>query len=109
MLRSESRLIGHLEVGVEHGSPLLKATHVVSAFLHLFKYRLKLIMRTEGGPRNPATTAFVDQPTSDRHAAGWEHYLPWLAVAASGGEPGADDWHNGPPPPGGARPQRATS
>ena len=35
---------------------------------------------------------FVDQPTSDRHAAGWAHYLPRLAAAAAGGEPGADDW-----------------
>ena len=45
---------------------------------------------------------FVDQPTSDRHAAGWEHYLPRLAVGAGGGEPVADPWRNGPPPSGGA-------
>ena len=35
---------------------------------------------------------FVDQPTRDRHAAGWAHYLPRLVVAAAGGEPGADEW-----------------
>lgn len=26
------------------------------------------------------------------HAEGWEHYLPRLAVAASGGDPGPDPW-----------------
>ena len=45
---------------------------------------------------------FVDSPTSDRHAAGWEHYLTRLAVGAAGGEPAADEWRNGPPPAGGA-------
>ena len=35
---------------------------------------------------------FVDQPTRDRHAAGWAHYLPRLVVAAAGGEAGADEW-----------------
>ena len=45
---------------------------------------------------------FVDQPTRERHAAGWAHYLPRLAVAAAGGEPGADDWRTASPPSGGA-------
>ena len=40
---------------------------------------------------------FVDQPTTDRHAAGWAHYLPQLAVAAAGREPGADDWRTASP------------
>jgi uncharacterized protein YndB with AHSA1/START domain len=26
----------------------------------------------------------------DMHASGWDHYLPRLAIAAAGGEPGAD-------------------
>jgi uncharacterized protein YndB with AHSA1/START domain len=26
------------------------------------------------------------------HTAGWEHYLPRLAIAAAGGDPGADPW-----------------
>ena len=30
----------------------------------------------------------VDQPTSDRHAAGWAHYLPRLAVVAAGANRG---------------------
>jgi len=28
----------------------------------------------------------------DRHADGWEHYLPRLAAAASGANPGPDSW-----------------
>lgn len=28
----------------------------------------------------------------DFHAEGWEHYLPRLAVAAGGGDPGPDPW-----------------
>jgi uncharacterized protein YndB with AHSA1/START domain len=29
---------------------------------------------------------------ADRHARGWDHYLPRLATLASGGDPGADPW-----------------
>lgn len=29
-------------------------------------------------------------PDKDRHALGWNHYLPRLATAAAGGEPGPD-------------------
>jgi len=29
---------------------------------------------------------------SDSHVEGWEHYLPRLATAASGGDPGPDPW-----------------
>lgn len=32
------------------------------------------------------------------HRAGWEHYLPRLAVTASGGDPGPDPW-SAPEPP----------
>ena len=35
---------------------------------------------------------FADRPARDRHTAGWAHYLPRLAAAAAGGEPGADEW-----------------
>ena len=45
---------------------------------------------------------FVDQSTTDHHAAGWAHYGARLAVVAAGGEPGADDWRTGPPPSGAA-------
>jgi uncharacterized protein YndB with AHSA1/START domain len=35
-----------------------------------------------------------DLPSTDRgsHAEGWEHFLPRLAVAAPGGDPGPDPW-----------------
>src|SRR5262245_29324827 len=29
---------------------------------------------------------------AEPHAEGWDHYLPRLAVAASGGDPGPDPW-----------------
>ena len=35
---------------------------------------------------------FADQALRDRHADGWEHYLPRLAAAASGVDPGSDAW-----------------
>ena len=35
---------------------------------------------------------FADQATHDRHAAGWAHYLPRLAAAAAGRDPGTDGW-----------------
>jgi len=40
-----------------------------------------------------------DLPSADSvqsHAHGWEHYLPRLAVAAAGGDPGRDPWLDGP-------------
>ena len=39
---------------------------------------------------------FTDQATHDRHAAGWAHYLPRLAVAAAGRDPGTDRWRTTP-------------
>jgi hypothetical protein len=39
-----------------------------------------------------------DLPTSDTtasHAHGWDHYLPRLVEAASGGDPGRDPWIDG--------------
>ena len=41
---------------------------------------------------------FAEQLTRDRHAAGWAHYLPRLAVAGAGGELGADEWRTASPP-----------
>src|SRR5882757_184724 len=29
------------------------------------------------------------------HTGGWQHYLPRLAIAAAGGDPGADPWEAG--------------
>lgn len=37
------------------------------------------------------------------HAAGWAHFLPRLAIAAAGGDVGADDWRPLSPPPGPSR------
>jgi uncharacterized protein YndB with AHSA1/START domain len=31
------------------------------------------------------------------HAIGWDHFLPRLAVAAAGGDPGVDPWIQAPP------------
>jgi len=39
-----------------------------------------------------------DLPTAESaasHAHGWDHYLPRLATAAAGGEPGEDPWLHG--------------
>jgi hypothetical protein len=33
---------------------------------------------------------------ADSHARGWDHYLPRLATAASGTDPGVDPWIDGP-------------
>ena len=30
--------------------------------------------------------------SANGHAAGWDHYLPRLVLAAAGGDPGADPW-----------------
>jgi uncharacterized protein YndB with AHSA1/START domain len=35
------------------------------------------------------------QESAERHALGWDHYLPRLAVAAGGGDPGSDRWLDG--------------
>ena len=33
---------------------------------------------------------------AESHAHGWDHYLPRLATAAAGGDPGRDPWIDGP-------------
>jgi uncharacterized protein YndB with AHSA1/START domain len=69
----------------------------------------------EGGPIRPGQSTVVvdlipdgdgtlvrlthrDLPVEARgnHAEGWEHFLPRLAVAAAGGDPGADPWAQPP-------------
>jgi uncharacterized protein YndB with AHSA1/START domain len=35
------------------------------------------------------------QAAADSHAHGWDHYLERLAIAAPGGDPGADPWVSG--------------
>jgi uncharacterized protein YndB with AHSA1/START domain len=34
----------------------------------------------------------LPDPHAQRHARGWQHYLPRLAIAAAGGDPGPDSW-----------------
>jgi uncharacterized protein YndB with AHSA1/START domain len=34
-----------------------------------------------------------------KHAIGWPHFIERLALAASGGDPGADPWKKSPPAP----------
>jgi uncharacterized protein YndB with AHSA1/START domain len=41
------------------------------------------------------THELPDAGAAERHAAGWDHYLGRLASAASGGEPGRDEWLDG--------------
>jgi uncharacterized protein YndB with AHSA1/START domain len=36
-----------------------------------------------------------DAGATESHAHGWDHYLPRLAIAATGGDPGADPWLSG--------------
>ncbi len=49
-------------------------------------------------PREGSTVVRIhhrDLPTAESaesHAAGWDHYLPRLVIAATGGDPGRDDW-----------------
>jgi uncharacterized protein YndB with AHSA1/START domain len=40
-------------------------------------------------------SGFGNTDESQKHAHGWDHYLPRLQVAASGGDPGRDPWLDG--------------
>jgi len=37
-------------------------------------------------------SGLTDPGEVERHAAGWDHYLARLAIAAAGGDPGPDPW-----------------
>jgi uncharacterized protein YndB with AHSA1/START domain len=39
----------------------------------------------------------LDAEGQASHILGWEHYLPRLAIAAEGGDPGVDPWIQTPP------------
>lgn len=45
-----------------------------------------------GGTRVDLLHSGLPEPRLTGHADGWTHFLPRLAVAATGHEPGADDW-----------------
>lgn len=47
---------------------------------------------TDGGTRVDLTHSGLPDDHLDGHADGWTHFLPRLRVAASGGDPGEDDW-----------------
>jgi uncharacterized protein YndB with AHSA1/START domain len=38
------------------------------------------------------THALRSSDEAERHGVGWDHYLPRLAIAAAGGDPGRDPW-----------------
>jgi uncharacterized protein YndB with AHSA1/START domain len=40
-------------------------------------------------------SGFADVDETQKHAHGWDHYLPRLEIAASGGDPGRDTWLDG--------------
>ncbi len=41
---------------------------------------------------------FATAKSRDNHQRGWGHYLPRLAMAASGADPGLDTWRKATPP-----------
>ena len=41
-------------------------------------------------------TNLPDEEAANSHAHGWDHYLSRLSVAATGDDPGADPWLEGP-------------
>ena len=45
-----------------------------------------------GGTRVELTHSELPEVRMRGHAVGWAHFLPRLAVAAAGGDPGRDDW-----------------
>ena len=40
-------------------------------------------------------SGFAEIEDTQKHTVGWDHYLPRLATAASGGDPGRDTWLDG--------------
>jgi uncharacterized protein YndB with AHSA1/START domain len=51
-----------------------------------------LVRRDDGTLVRVTHTGLPRGAAADRHARGWDHYLPRLAAVASGGDPGADPW-----------------
>ena len=69
------------------GSPIAPGSSTVEILLTADGDGTLLILRHSGLP---------SQAVPD-HAEGWEHFLPRLAVVASGGDPGIDPWIQAPP------------
>jgi uncharacterized protein YndB with AHSA1/START domain len=74
--------------GWEDGAGSVQPGSTTVAFDLLPRDHGTLVRVTHGGL---STAAAVD-----RHARGWDHYLPRLAVAATGGDAGADPWIDQP-------------
>jgi uncharacterized protein YndB with AHSA1/START domain len=51
-----------------------------------------LIQRADGTLVRVTHTGLSAGVAAERHARGWDHYVPRLAAVASGGDPGADPW-----------------
>lgn len=51
-----------------------------------------------GGTRVQIEHRDLPEREAPRHAAGWQHFLPRLANAAAGVDPGPDPWLTSPPP-----------
>ena len=70
--------------GWESGSGSVPAGSTTVAFDLVKRYDGTLVRVTHTGLSRGAAV--------DRHARGWDHYLPRLASVASGGDPGPDPW-----------------
>src|SRR5215831_6635286 len=50
-----------------------------------------------GGTRVTLEHSGLTPGEAKKHAIGWPHFIDRLAIAASGGDPGADPWKTAPP------------
>lgn len=56
---------------------------------------IELIPNGAGTTLRFTHTGLPNAESAGRHAHGWDHYLERLAIAASGGDPGRDEWLDG--------------
>ncbi|MFC7618762.1 SRPBCC domain-containing protein [Microlunatus sp. GCM10028923] len=54
-----------------------------------------VLTATAGGTLVELTHADLPEPDLPGHQDGWQHFLPRLRIAATGGEAGADPWRPG--------------
>ena len=53
------------------------------------------VWRAGTTPVGAATLALCREASGTVHATGWDHFLPRLATAVSGADPGPDPWLEG--------------
>ncbi|HLW49306.1 MAG TPA: SRPBCC family protein [bacterium] len=54
---------------------------------------VEIVLSPDGvGTRLTLTHTGLPEPVRDGHGEVWDHYLPRLALAAAGGDPGPDPW-----------------